>query len=179
MDRQDGLVVQALRITRNLNMSEHPRRVMRYLPILITTVVLAACSTAPVTRTASRPVSSSQVPAQELEKAAVDSVIQFLLTAAATDFHRHRPPDPVRFREVRLGHWITPGGEKQYLLCGEFLPAQEGGKAEWMPFATIKTDPYEQWLGAQAAGVCQNPLVTWDTVSDLSSSLQSRLDSQR
>jgi hypothetical protein len=74
---------------------------------------------------------------------------------------------------------MTVSGEKQYMLCGQFLPAPEGGKAEWMPFATIKTSGYEQWIGAQAAGFCQGSSVIWDKVGDLSSSLQSRLDSLR
>jgi hypothetical protein len=134
---------------------------------------------APVTRSESQAVSATQVLAPELQKASIDSVVQFLLTAAATDFHAHRPPDPVRFRDVRIGHVITPSGEKRYMLCGQFLPAQEGGKAEWTPFATIKTSGYEQWIGGQAAAFCQDSSVIWDKVSDLSSSLQSRLDSLR
>jgi hypothetical protein len=152
---------------------------MRYLAFLFATLVLAACGTAPVTRIESQAPSSTQVPAPERQTSSADSVVQFLLTAAATDFHTHRPPDPVRFRDVRLGHVITPSGEKQYLLCGQFLPAQGGGKAEWTPFATIKTSDYEQWLGAQAAGFCQSSSVIWDKEGDLSSSLQSRLDSLR
>lgn len=112
-------------------------------------------------------------------KASIDPVVQFLLTAAATDFHTHRQSDPVRFRDVRIGHVMTPSGAEQYMLCGEFLPEQEGGKAEWMPFATIKTSGYEQWNGAQAAGFCQHSSVIWDKEGDLSSSLQSRLDSLR
>ncbi|MGA3243194.1 MAG: hypothetical protein ABSE41_01145 [Bacteroidota bacterium] len=152
---------------------------MRYLAVLFATLVLAACSMAPVTRSESQAVSATQVLAPELQKASIDSVVQFLLTAAATDFHAHRPPDPVRFRDVRIGHVITPSGEKRYMLCGQFLPAQEGGKAEWTPFATIKTSGYEQWIGGQAAAFCQDSSVIWDKVSDLSSSLQSRLDSLR
>ncbi|MGB2869357.1 MAG: hypothetical protein WBD36_12960 [Bacteroidota bacterium] len=74
---------------------------------------------------------------------------------------------------------MTPGGVEQYMLCGQFLPAQEGGKTEWMPFVTIKTSGYEQWIGAQALGFCQGSSVIWDKVADLSSSLQSRLDSLR
>ena len=74
---------------------------------------------------------------------------------------------------------MTPTGEAQYLLCGSFLPAQEGGKAEWTPFATIKTSGYEQWTGARAKDYCQGSEVIWDKVGDLSSSLQSRLDSLR
>jgi len=65
------------------------------------------------------------------------------------------------------------------MLCGQFLPAQEGGKAEWTPFATIKTSGYEQWIGAQAAAFCQRPSVMWDKVGDLPSLLQSRLASLR
>jgi hypothetical protein len=152
---------------------------MRYLAVLFATVVFAACSTAPVTRIESQAVSSTQVPAPERQKTSIDSVVQFLLTAAATDFHTHRPPDPVRFQDVRIGHVMTPGGEEQYRLCGQFLPAQEGGKAEWTPFATIKTSGYEQWIGAQATVFCQGSSVIWDKVGDLSSSLQSRLDSLR
>ena len=138
---------------------------MRYLTVLFATLVLAACSTAPVPRSESKAVNPA--------------VVQFLLTAAANDFHTHRPPDPVRFRDVRVGHVMSPTGEEQYRLCGQFLPAQQGGKAEWTPFATIKTSGYEQYIGAQAAGFCQDSSVIWDKEGDLSSSLQSRLDSLR
>jgi hypothetical protein len=91
---------------------------MRHLAALFGTLVLAACSTAPVTRNESRTVSPTQIPAPEPQKASIDSVVQFLLTAAATDFHTHRPQDPVRFRDVRIGHAMTPSGEKRYMLCG-------------------------------------------------------------
>jgi hypothetical protein len=74
---------------------------------------------------------------------------------------------------------MTPGGEKQYRLCGQFLPAQKAGKAEWTPFATIKTSGYEQWIGAKAAGFSRDSSVVWDNVDDLTSSLQSRFDSLR
>lgn len=141
---------------------------MRFRVVLYATLVLAACSTSRVTRNESPAVSP-----------AIEPVVQFLLTAAATDFHTHRPPDPVRFREVRVGHVMTPRGEEQYVLCGQFLPAQEGGNAEWTPFATVKTSDYEQWIGAQAAPFCQHSSVIWDEVGDLSPSLQSRLDSLR
>jgi len=152
---------------------------MRYLAVLFATLGLAACSTAPVTRSESQAVSPTQVLAPELQKPSIDSVVQFLLTAAATDFRTHRPPDPARFRDVRIGHVMTSSGEEQYRLCGQFLPARERGKAEWTPFATIKTDGYEQWIGAQAAVFCQGSSVIWDKAGDLSSALQSRLDSLR
>lgn len=138
---------------------------MRPLAILVAALVLAACGTASVTRSAS-----------ELQGASLDPIVEFLLTSAATDFHTH-PPSAVRFRNVRLGHIMTPGGEAQYLLCGQFLPEQEGGKAEWTSFATIKTSGYEQWIGD--SGYCKSSSVRWDKVGDLSASLQNRLDSLR
>ena len=130
-------------------------------------LVLAACSRAPVTRGESQQ--------------SIDSAVQFLLTASATDFHAHGPSRPVQFRDVRIGHFSTPNGEEQhtYILCGQFLPAQEAGKAEWTPFVTIKTSGYEQYIGAQAVSFCQGPSIIWDNGGDLSSSLQSRLDSLR
>lgn len=151
---------------------------MRYRAILLVTLGVAACRAAPGSRS-EQVVSDTQAGGPALQEASLDSVVQFLLTAAATDFHTHRPPDPVRFRDVRLGHVMTPSGEEQYMLCGQFLPAQGTGEAQWTPFATIRTSPYEQWIGAQAATFCQNPSVLWDRVADLSSSLQGRRDSLR
>jgi hypothetical protein len=139
---------------------------MRSPTVLYVTLVLAACNKAPVTRGDSQAVSPA--------------VVQFLLTSAATDFHTHRPPDPVRFRDVRIGHITASSGENHFMLCGQFLPAQEAGGAEWTPFVTIKTSGYEQYIGAQAeAAYCQRSSVTWDTDGDLSTLLQSRLDSLR
>lgn len=152
---------------------------MRYLPVLFATLVLAACSTAPVTSNESGATSPTQILAPELQKASIDSVVQFLLTAAATDFHIHGPLGPLRFGDVRIGHVMTPSAGKQYRLCGQFLPAQDEGRSQWMSFVTIKTSGYEQYIGVHAAGFCQDSSVIWDKVDDLSSSLQSRLDSLR
>ena len=140
---------------------------MRSLVALLTTFVLVGCSTAPATRDQSNPPNVS-----------MNSAVEFLLTSAAADFHTHRPPAPVRFRDVRSGYLMTPDGTRQYRLCGEFSPAQEGGKTEWTPFVTIKTSGYEQWVGAQALSFCSRSSMTWD-VADLSSALQSRLDALR
>lgn len=148
---------------------------MRYLAVLFATLSVVACSTAPTTRREPQAMSPAQVLAQ---RASIDPVVQFLLTAAATDFHTH-PPSAARFRDVHIGHKISLGGEEQYMLCGQFLPAREGGEAEWTPFATIKTSGYEQWLGAQAAGFCKGSSLIWYREGDLSSLLQSRLDSLR
>lgn len=139
---------------------------MGHRAVLIAMLVLAGCNT-------SRDA-PGEAPAMS---PALEPVVEFLLTSAATDFHTHRPPDPVGFRDVRLGHVTTDSGEEQYVLCGQFLPAEGGADAEWTPFATIKTSDYEQWIGGQGAGYCEQSPVVWDAVGDLSAPLQSRLDS--
>jgi hypothetical protein len=109
----------------------------------------------------------------------VDSVVHFLLASAAADFHTHGPSHILQFRDVRIGHVSNPNGGKLYVLCGQFLPARDGGKAEWIPFATIKTSGYEQYIGAQVATFCKDSSIVWDKEDDLSSLLQSQLDSLR
>jgi hypothetical protein len=152
---------------------------MRYLPLLFATLVHTACSTALVTRSEAQAASPAEKPVSEMQKASRDSVVQFLLTATAADFHIHGPSGPVRFRNVRIGHVMTPGAVAQYMLCGQFRRPKEKGQSPWIPFTTIKTSGYETWLGAQAAAFCQDSWVIWDKVNDLSSSLQSRFDSLR
>ena len=74
---------------------------------------------------------------------------------------------------------MISAGIKQYMLCGDFMPQRGEGKAEWTPFATIKTSGYEQYIGGQAVSFCQASQVAWDKNEDLSSALQNRLDSLR
>jgi hypothetical protein len=140
---------------------------MRSIVALVSTVVLVACSTAPATPGES-----------QLQNTPMNPSVEFLLTSSASDFHTHGPQHPVRFRDVRSGYVTGPDGTRQYRLCGEFLPAQESGRTEWTPFATIKTSGYEQWLGARAVSFCERSSLTWDK-GDLSTLLQSRLDSMR
>lgn len=135
--------------------------------------MLAACGATVSNRHAATP--SSAVSAQK--DAPRNSALEFLLDAAAKDFRDHRPPEPARFRKVRLGYTAAGSGGRQYRLCGEFLPKQASGKADWTPFATIKTSGYEQWLGAQAIAYCQG--VTFDPAGDLSARLWKRFESGR
>ncbi len=152
---------------------------MRTLAIIFAALVLAACSIAQVSQPQSKADSSSQQVSPELQNASADSAEQFLLTSAATDFHAHGPSHIESFRDVRMGHVRTPDGKEQYFLCGQLLSSQEGGKARWTPFATIKTSGYEQYLGPRAVSFCQDSSAVWDKVGDLSSLLRSRLESLR
>jgi hypothetical protein len=140
---------------------------MRFRAMLFA-IVLVACGTTASSRAEPEP-----------RDASLDTVVQFLIESAATDFHTHRATsNPGRFRNVRVGHVTTANGEKQYLMCGEFLPVSDAGKTEWLHFATIKTSGYEQWIGGQSIGFCKGSVV-WDKVGDLSAALQSRLTSLR
>jgi hypothetical protein len=123
-------------------------------------------------------VELKQAVAPELQNAPKDSALQYLLTSAATDFHTQARSASFRFREVRFGH-VMHNGVEQYMLCGEYMSDQNGSKAEWVPFATIKTSSYEQWNGNQAESFCKRSSVIWAKDGDLSSSLQRRLDSLR
>jgi len=151
---------------------------MRHIAALFCALVLAACGTAPVARNQSPTPTANpaQAPVTEAQKAAIESALQFLTTAAASDFHKNVRSKSVSFREVRLGHVMTSEGAEQYILCGEFLAAQPGDKGEWLPFATIKTSGYEQWNGAEAETFCRRTSLIWDKQDDLSSLLQSRFD---
>jgi hypothetical protein len=105
-----------------------------------------------------------------------DDPVAFLITSAAADFHAHMSPPPVRFREVHVGSVSKADGTPQYRLCGEYLPA-EG--AQWIPFATIKTSGYEQYLGGGSSNYCQNLSHLPNDPGDLSSALQREFDTKR
>jgi hypothetical protein len=109
---------------------------------------------------------------------AIESPLGFLLSTSAKDFHTSAL-GAVRLRDVRLGHVMTPAGERQYLLCGEFVQAAGGEPADWVPFTTIKTSGYEQMFGAQASGLCERAAIVWEPLEDLSASLQTEIDSLR
>lgn len=101
-----------------------------------------------------------------------DSVVQFLINSASTDFRTHQPPTPIDFRNVKIGYIKSPNSEKTYLLCGEFL-SQEN--KEWTEFTTIKTSGYEQYLGKTQ--YCQDATMVL-TDENLSVELKKKLTEQ-
>jgi hypothetical protein len=104
---------------------------MRYFAIIFATLVLIDCKTTHDEHGQSR----NQV-------SAPDSIVQYLLNAAATDINTHRPPHPVRFRDIHISHVTITRGIEQFMFCGEILPDQKEGNAEWTPFVTIMTSDY-------------------------------------
>jgi hypothetical protein len=149
---------------------------MQYLAFLLAALFLAACSSAPPLRSQSQGVNRTHAAVPESQQSSLDSVVQFLLTSAASDFHAHGPSPMLRFRDVRIGHLITQGGDTLYVLCGHFHKAQDGARTDWIPFETIKTSGYEQNIGGPR--FCQDSAFVWDKLDDLSSLLQTQFDSQ-
>jgi hypothetical protein len=147
---------------------------MRHLPALLLVALLAACSTA----TSSRPTAVSGATATPTATAAPaapePSQAEFLLDSAASDFRIH-PPLPMAFRNVRYGQFTNEDDSVSHRLCGEYQVAKTDAPPEWVPFATLKTSGYEQWLGDTA--YCKGD-IHW-TPGDLSAELQRRFDATR
>jgi hypothetical protein len=113
----------------------------------------------------------------KMQYSSLDSIVNFLLDASAKDFNDHQPPIPVNFRNVIVRNLLGQNGENHYMICGEFLEKEKQSKDEWTTFVTIKTSGYEQWIGRQAIGFCQDAKEISYKISDLSSALKSRVDS--
>ena len=93
----------------------------------------------------------------------------FLIQSAASDFRSHVAPNGVSFRNVHAGVMRGGNGSTVNLICGEFHAADDA--AHWEPFATLRTEGYENWLGASAATYCQGPNTTLDGNRDLAAAL--------
>ena len=96
-----------------------------------------------------------------------------LVAWSASDFVEHGPR-PRQVRNVHVRYAVKDTGERSYMLCGQFLPST-GTEPDWLHFSTIKTDPYEQWIGGQAEGICERATPLSESVEDLSSALQVKL----
>ncbi|HMQ62874.1 MAG TPA: hypothetical protein PKE06_19490 [Flavilitoribacter sp.] len=142
--------------------------------ILFIFLLLASCRPSPAPDTGSQSDHTSNAdPADH----APDTVVQFLLSACVSDFNLQNQTTPIQFSTANLGYMTSPAGEKVYLLCGQFRSSIEGKWSDWIPFTTIKTADYEQWLGEQALHYCRDSTVVWVSDNDLSPVLKARLDS--
>lgn len=100
-----------------------------------------------------------------------DIPVQDLLAATSTAFHQNASLRPTSFRDVEVRLLDQPSGKQQYVLCGEFLPAEgKGAPAKWLSFATVIHPAPSQWTGADATGLCQRATVAGHN-HDLSISL--------
>jgi len=94
-----------------------------------------------------------------------------LIQFAADDFRQHVAAQGVMFRGVHAGDLRGDNGVVRHILCGEFLAPDQD---RWDAFATIQTEPYENWLGSSADVHCQQSGLALDTKRDLSDALNAR-----
>lgn len=105
-----------------------------------------------------------------------DSITQFLISSCASDFQQQSQTDAIQFRESHNGYLKTSNGKKLFCLCGQFKSTTTDKQDKWIPFATIKTSGYEQYLGPQALAFCNDSTMVWDSGNnDLSLALEAKL----
>lgn len=86
------------------------------------------------------------------------AAVETLLSVASDDFRLASAARPTAIRNAKVGY-LADAGVERYLLCGSFRTASKD--AAWVQFATIKTEPYEQWLGGMAEAQCANKRIVW------------------
>ena len=153
------------------------QKILLSISILIFTLFLISCNSRSKNNNHSAEGSPDSIGLTETKNASQDSIVHFLLDAAARDFQDHQPPVPLGFRNVQFKYLTKPNDEYIYIICGQFLNQDNQNKEEWTNFATIKTDPYEQWMGSNALTYCQDSKEITYTKIDLSIALKSRYDS--
>lgn len=100
-----------------------------------------------------------------------DSITEFLISACVSDLKKQKHLSNIQFRNSHVGIKGSKIDEKVYILCGEFKAEPEN---VWISFATIKTEIYEQWQGAQSLSFCKDSTVIWEE-RDLSKLLNKKL----
>lgn len=103
-----------------------------------------------------------------------ESMADALAAFAVSDFEAHGPR-PDDFRKVQLRFHGRDQGERRYMLCGEAWIGSGRG-LEWVDFATIATDPYEQWIGGLATALCADATPADSGPEDRAPALRSRLE---
>jgi hypothetical protein len=152
-------------------------QILLSISILFSTLFLTSCISTSENNNKSSAVSPDSIRSYKIQNDSLDPIVLFLLDASAKDFHDHQPPVPVSFRNVQVRYLISPNTKNRYMICGQFLTQDKQNKDEWTSFATIKTSGYEQWIGTQALGYCQDSKAISYKIYDLSSALKSRVDS--
>lgn len=147
------------------------------ISLIVVTIFLTSCNSKTDNKNNSSNDGLESTSLTETQNTSLDSIVLFLLDASAKDFHENQPPIPVNFRNVQIRNLIGPNTENHYMICGQFLAQDKRNKDEWTSFATIKTDPYEQWIGSNALTYCQDSKAISYKINDLSSALKSRVDS--
>jgi hypothetical protein len=103
-----------------------------------------------------------------------DSIAEYLISACVSDIKKQKHLSNIQFRQSRVGYNVSKNKEKHYFLCGEFKADPE---QVWIPFATLKTEGYEQWQGGQSLTFCQDSTIIWND-RNFSKLIQEKLTSR-
>ena len=114
---------------------------------------------------------------EPVPQSAPTATAEYLLDSAASDLRTHAP-FPTRIRDVRLGYVVEEDGKSHYRLCGQYLSTKGPNADEWVPFVTLKTSGYEQYLGGGSRQWCESDRIVWEE-GEWTSALQSRMDAIR
>jgi hypothetical protein len=103
----------------------------------------------------------------------VKNLQESLAASSASDFAAS-DVNPTGFRKVDLRYRENDHGARTYMLCGQVQIAA-GTKATWVDFATVKTKPFEQWIGGAAIEICALATPVSPDDDDLSALIEARM----
>ena len=101
----------------------------------------------------------------------VKSLQESLAAYSASDFAAS-DVNPAGFRKVDLRYRENDHGARTYTLCGQ---VRIGAEARWVDFATVKTKPFEQWIGSAASEMCALAIPVSSDDDDLSALIEARM----
>ena len=99
----------------------NPQKILFLTSILLSTLFLSSCNSGSKDSIQSSKSSTESTSLSETQNTSQDSLVHFLLDAAAKDFHEYQPPVPLGFRNVQIKYLTKPNEEKTYIMCGQFL----------------------------------------------------------
>ena len=102
----------------------------------------------------------------------VKSLQESLAAYSASDFAAG-DVNPTGFRKVHLRYRENDHGARTYMLCGE-VQIGAGAEARWLDFATVKTKPFEQWIGGAASEMCALAIPVLTDDHDLSALIEAK-----
>lgn len=103
----------------------------------------------------------------------VKNLQESLAAYSASDFATS-DVNPAGFRKVDLRYRENDHGARTYMLCGQ-VRIGAGTKTTWVDFATVKTKPFEQWIGSAASEMCALAIPVSSDDDDLSALIEARM----
>lgn len=150
-----------------------------YLAFILLVVHSFACNSGNESKSLDVPEHADSTGINDISDTLQDSVLLFLLDVSAKDFNTNSPSPPLDFRTVQFKKLAGQGSEDRYILCGQFMVQDKHNKEEWIDFAAIKTEPYEQWFGSVGASYCNSAEPIPGITGDLSAVLKDRFKALR